>query len=124
MAGLSRVNYTTQFYGAGTPGAGVETGMLTGNFNFKNLNEFYTPNTIAGYGGSQGWGAGIAARSTWYSFPNYADWKSFNTANATISGEANAWSLTISPKKLKGFSGSRLYSITTLVQPVILPKKK
>ena len=119
LKGYGRVNYTTQFYGAGTPGAGVETGILTGNFNFKNLKENYSPSTIAGYGGSQGWGAGIAARSTWYSFKNYADWKSFKTKNATISGEQNAWSLTISPKMLKGFSANRVYSITTLVLPTI-----
>ncbi len=115
LKGYGRVNYTTQFYGAGTPGAGVETGMVTGNFNVKN----YSPSTIAGYGGSQGWGAGIATTGKWYSFKNYADMKNFNTSNATISGEQNAWSLTISPKALKGFSASRVYSFTTLVQPVI-----
>ena len=93
--------------------------MLSGNFNFKNLQENYSPSTIAGYGGSQGWGAGIAARSTWYSFANYDDWKNFKTANATISGEQNAISLSISFRKLKGFSANRMYSITTLVQPVI-----
>jgi RHS repeat-associated protein len=125
LKGYGRVNYTTQYYGAGTPGAGVETGGLTGNFNFKNLKEFYTPNTIAGYGGSKGWGAGIASRSTWYSFANYADWKSFNTANATISGEANAWSLTISFKKLNGFSAAKLWSLTTLTPPIVVqPLKK
>ena len=118
LKGYGRVNYTTQFFGAGTPGAGVETGMLTGNFNSANIKN-YSPSTIAGYGGSQGWGAGIASKATWYSFKNYNDWKSFRTENATISGEQNAWGLTISPKAFKSLSASKVYSITTLVQPTI-----
>lgn len=118
LKGYGKVNYTTQFYGAGTPGAGTETGMLTGNFNLSNVKDT-SPSTLEGFGGSQGWGAGIAARSTWYSFKNYDDMKNFRTSNATISGEQNAISLSISFKKLKGFSASRMYSITTLVQPVI-----
>jgi RHS repeat-associated protein len=57
LKGYGRINYTTQFFGAGTPSAGVEMGGMTGNFNTKNLNDgTYTPSTLAGYGGSEGWG--------------------------------------------------------------------
>ncbi|MDQ6609916.1 MAG: hypothetical protein M3Y85_08860 [Bacteroidota bacterium] len=117
LKGYGRVEYTTAFYGTGTPSAGVESGMITGNLNAKNKRD-YSPSTLAGYGGSQGWGAGIAVRSNWYSFSNDKDWKNFNTANATISGEQNAVSLSISLKRLNGFSANRVYSLTTLVQPV------
>lgn len=44
--------------------------------------------------------------------------KNFRTSKSTLSGDQNAWSLSISWGKLKGFSANRVYSITTLVQPL------
>ena len=90
--------------------------MLTGNFNLKNLNEKYSPSTLAGYGASEAWGAGPAGTGTWYSFSNYEDMKNFDTEKATISGEQNSVGLSIT-KWSKVYTASRTYSITTLVEP-------
>ncbi len=116
MKGYGNVNYITTFIGISTPTIGVEKGMLTGNFNLSNVKDA-SPSTLEGFGASQGWGAGIAARANWYSFANYDDMKNFRTNKATISGEMNEVSLSISPKKLKGFSANRSYSYTALIPP-------
>jgi len=121
LKGFGKVEYTTSYFGTGTPAAGVESGMLTGKFHFKNLNEKYSPSTLAGYGASEGWGAGIASSGSWYSFSNYKDWKNFSTENATISGEQNAWGISTS-KYTWGLSFSKTYSISTLILPIVKQK--
>lgn len=119
LKGYGNVTYDFKAFGLGTRGIGQEMGMLTGSFNLKNTSDF-SPGVIAGYGGSYTYGAGMALRGTWYSFQNQTDMLKFKkTANATISGEINAWSFGFGGAKV---SGSATYSITTLRKPTISGK--
>jgi RHS repeat-associated protein len=116
LKGYGNVAYDFKAFGLGTRGIGQEMGMLTGNFNLKNTSDF-SPSVIAGYGGSYTYGAGMAVRGQWYSFPTQGDMLKFNTANSTISGELNAWSFGFGGPKI---TGSLTYSITTLREPLII----